>query len=109
MIMDSSQFRHTKVESGAMEDLLSDTSLHHQELEFSLNCTKLKDTTNCFQNHTCQQLQTEGLKVPPLKLCSLFRCQSIGTQQAPLGLPAPTVILGKQVLLSLTVTLVFPL
>ena len=46
--MDSSQFRQTKVESAAIEDLLSDTSLH-QELEFSLNCTELKDTTNRFQ------------------------------------------------------------
>jgi len=62
--MDSSQFRQTKVESGAMEDLLSDTSLH-QELEFSLNCTELKDTTNRFQSSICQQLQTDGLKVPP--------------------------------------------
>ena len=47
-----------------IEDLVSGTSLHRQELELSVYCTRSKDITSHIQNITCQR-QPYDLKVSP--------------------------------------------
>jgi len=52
-----------KLNGAVIENLVSDTSLHHYELKLSLNCVRPMDTTRPIQN--TWQLQPAGLKVSP--------------------------------------------
>ena len=53
------------METSAIENLVSDTSLHQWEPEFFLNFAKPKDAICPVENNITNFMQLYGLKVPP--------------------------------------------
>ena len=89
----------------AIEDLVSDTSLHQGKPELSLNCTRPKDTTSCIQNNACQ-LQTYGLEVFPCNYATILDPNQLLLNKHPYFLPSPIITVDTQ-FMYLIVTLHF--